>query len=206
MILWLALGIVQDDTGKAKALLDAVAGEMKNAKAISFYCQIQRSGKEELEEIQVCLKRPNLGRFTFTEGEREYVYVLDGTTFWSYFADRNEYSKMAQTAEQEKSVWAGILPILFFAKSSDLPEFGKGVTCSRETEEDIPYDVVQWGPDGKYTVWIDPEKAVRKFRMRTSGKDGPSEKIVDCGDVELDPELEEDAFTFTPPKDAKEGD
>lgn len=204
LALLLIVGPAQDGAEKAKALLEAVAAEMKDAPAISFYCQIRRTGREDMQEVQVSLKRPNLGRFTFSDGEQDYHYILDGKTFWRYFLDRNEYSKMPQTAEQEKSVWAGIVPILYFFKPADLPEFDDKASCAEETVDEQKFDVVRWGPDGKYAVWIDPEKTIRKFRMVTKVKGETVEKIVECGDVDLKPELEEDAFSFTPPMDAKE--
>lgn len=207
-VLWMVAALLtQDDTAKAKEVLEAAAAAMKEAPALRFDCESAWKGVEMKQKLTMTLRRPNLGRIELAMNEQQVLYVLDGKTYWSYMKNSNQYMKFPQSEGMLDWIGAGPVPSMYLEKSAaKVLDGAGGVSLKKEKLGEDECDVVAWkqGDEMESRLWVDAKKAIRKYVVTTGTGEQAFEQTVTFGKFDLDPKPADDAFTFTPPKDAKE--
>jgi outer membrane lipoprotein-sorting protein len=194
----------QDDTAKAKELLEAAGKALKEAKAIRFEYASQWKGTVD-QKCKVTFQRPNLGRLEIKAYDQEYLYILDGKTLWMYMPSSKQYMKMEQSEGIQNALGVGPLSNLYFSPATELLTDATDLKVKEEKLGEEKVSVISWkATEAEHRLWIDANKAVRKYELKMTVEDETYEQTIEYGKVEIDPKLEKDAFAFTPPKDATE--
>ncbi|MBI2899532.1 MAG: DUF2092 domain-containing protein [Planctomycetes bacterium] len=200
-----AFGAGQDDAVKAKEMLSAAAQTFKDAPAIAFECRSSWKGLDFARRMKVLLRRPDLARIEASGEDQEYLHVLDGTTAWTYLPGSNGYLKAPRSAALLESLGIGPLATLHAGKADDLLKGATNVLVREERSGDDKLDLVSWStPRGDSRLWIDANRALRKFEWRFKSDGETYEQTAEYGKVDLAPKYADDAFTFVPPKGARE--
>ena len=201
-----ALLLLAQDDAKVKEALNAVAGAMKDASAISFEVDVTMKGQAARSTATVSFKRPNLARLDYKDG----LIVLDGKTYWYYSKKDNQYIKEKQDPKTALLLAEPLSPLFFQQTADKLLEKATGLSHLKEKIDDVDYEMVTFKPpEGsdatEWRIWIDGKKMIKRAIMFRPGEEGdPIEQRFEFKSVDLAPKFTDDTFTFTPPKDAIE--
>lgn len=205
LILWL-LASPQDDSAKAREILDAVAGAMKNAPSVAFRVTLSYGGEETPETTRVWLRRPNLARVEQSSEDSRSLHVWDGKEYWFHDVVENSYSSAKPEDAPISSLGLGPLPQLFLDRGAGgVLEEAKEVRASKEKLGSVECDLVAWKADeAEIRVWVRPDRRIARCEVRFVSEEGTDTTTIEYGPLDFSPKPGNDLFTFTPPKGAKE--
>lgn len=154
-------------------------------------------GEERTSRGRLCQMRPNLFRMDFSEPEGDLV-VADGSHFWLYYASMNPNQVVQMPLDPARG------GMDFYREFLDEPASkyeirGEGAeqVTGRTTVKIHLTPLSERGYE-EARVWIDPtERLIR--RIEVVEENGSVRRITLSG-IEVDPGLEADAFTYTPPE------
>jgi outer membrane lipoprotein-sorting protein len=200
-------GSFQEDPAKAKELLNDVASAMKDAKAVSFESRVRlKMGAVEVTQgVSVLLERPNRARLEISGAGQDALIVLDGATQWHYLKAGNRFLKSKQLGTTKIEQYGiGCWATLFFEKGpGPLLPYLSAATVARESLGKEECGVVAWRVGAEETrLWIAGNR-LRRFRITRSIAGEKVEQTIEYGEMDAHPRIAEDAFVFTPPKDAR---
>ncbi len=199
--------LAQGDAARATEILRAASDALKDATALRLQKTMITEGYEGKNEIELAVRRPNLVRMTLKPDD--LLDVLDGKTCWSYVKESNEYMKYPQE-EAAAGRYLGPLGAIFLKRDGpSLLADAKDVSVKREKIGDAECDVIRWTEKKgqvavEWALWFDAKRQLRRSVEKAAGEDLNFRQTVDIASLEADPRLPDDAFTFVPPKDAKE--
>ena len=198
----------QDDSAKAKHLIDAVAAVMKDAPAIAFESEVRTKleSVEFAQKAKIVLKRPNLARLELSGLGQDAVIVLDGATSWHYIKARNKFVKSKQVGTTKLEQYGvGPAAILFFEKATgSLLPYLSNATVTKEKLGGEECDVVTWKVGSEETrLWI-RDTRLRSYRTTRSLGGKELEQTIDYGAFDLSPTIADAAFVFDPPAGAEQ--
>jgi outer membrane lipoprotein-sorting protein/peroxiredoxin len=202
---WILIVLCQDDAAKAKELLRAVAAAAKDSAVVAFEAEASWKGWDVRQKLRVRLKRPNLARVESVTNDVDAVYVLDGRSFWHYLKATHDYVTGPQTDGHLDLLGAGPVPALLLRGATNALEAASKIKVSRERLGGEDLDVVAWTEEqSECALWIDARKIVRRYDIKIRLEDDTVEQSIDFSNFDFAAKAPDDAFTFTPPKDAKE--
>jgi outer membrane lipoprotein-sorting protein len=200
-------GSFQDDPARAQELLSDVASAMKDVEAVSFECRVRLKMQtvEVSQGVKVILERPNRARLEISGGGQDALIMLDGSTQWHYLKARNRFVKSRQLGTTKiEQYGTGPLATLFFEKGTGpLHPYLSAATVTRENLGKEECAVVAWKVGAEETrLWISG-KSLRQCRITRSIAGEKVEQTLEYGEVDSHPRIAGDAFTFTPPEQAR---
>lgn len=204
--------------GKADALLKEVETTTKGIKTLTADLRMSQSaqtpdGKEQSMKMvgAIKLRKPNLARLEFTEGEFVKTIASDGKNVFTLMPG-NLYQKTKVDAQGTNidTLWAAPVAMFFSGRFSLMGAESKAAATyvGKQTIEGMVYDVVQLS--GKkpfaYTgkLYIAPGKLATRLEMEiTAPSGGPGLKVdAVLTNVKRNAPLTKAEFAYVPPKDA----
>jgi len=201
---------------KADALLKEVETASKAVKTLTADLSMSQkakdpNGKEESMKMvaSLKLKKPNLARIDFTQGEFVKTIASDGKTLFTLMPG-NQYQKAKVDADGKNidTLWAAPVAMFFSGRFTLMGAESKAATtyAGKQTIEGTEYDVVQvsgtkpFAYSGK--LYIAPSKLATRLDLEITG--GGQKMQVDAvlTNVKKNVPLTEAGFAYAPPKDA----
>ena len=212
----LALGVLPARADeKGEALLKEVEKANKAAKTLTAdltmsYNAKDAEGKGQAMKLAaaVKLKKPNLARIEFSEGQFARVIASDGKNLYTLMPN-NQYQKNAADAQGRNisALWATQISMFF---SGQFTGFGGDkptpMYVGRQTVDGTDYEVVQTSSAKPFIytakLYIAPSKLVTRMEMQiTQDKQKIAYDAV-LKNVKVDATLSDSVFAYAPPKGA----
>jgi outer membrane lipoprotein-sorting protein len=194
-----ALAVAQTS---GNSLLSSFGKALNDAKSVRSTYSVQIVGSAS-ETYSIALKKPNLARIETPTG----TVVADGKQVTTYTKADNTYFKRPQTeADMKGLLTSDELNLLAGFFDPEAYKAARSRTLGTRPINGTPLTVVE-AANGKKTktYFINgSDNVARKSQIDLNDPNGKVTTIVDTKSLDLNPELPDSTFTFTPPAGARE--
>jgi len=184
------------------SLLNSYGKALNDAKSVRSTYTVQTIGSAP-DTYTIALKKPNLARVETPAG----TVVADGKTVTTYTKADNTYFKRPQTESDMKALLVSdelnLLAGFFDPKAYDAP---RTRTLGQRNINGASMNVVEatLGKKAKTYFISGADNVAHKSQIDLNDPNGKVTTIIDAKNLELNTDLPDSTFTFTPPAGARE--
>jgi outer membrane lipoprotein-sorting protein len=192
----------QEHFEEAKKLLESAADKMRNSDEIAFEIEDHRFKKPV--PATYWIRKPNKLRIQWSlPNDHSMLMLCDGSRAWTYRTWDNRYTRVEQPPGPP-IVLSVKDPITSLFLSESVTEVLTGVTIEKveeATRGDTSCSLITWNirKVARGRIWIDDDSRICRY----GHEQGATKESCVLKNINLKPDLAEDAFSFVPPKEAK---
>lgn len=195
----------QDDSARAKQLLEDSAAALRKSKSIVIEIESKtlvggEGGRVTTIRRKIALRLPDLVRHEYWQGESEYLWVQDGQHYWFLDRVKKEYAQYPH----QKQPFHDVFPAELFLGESPGILLGSEIKVAKHKDgHAITWLEKRRGKPKKHWLWLSKDNLPLSYSEEGALGDGTAyDRDDEYTKIDLDPKLDEDTFKFVPPADA----